>query len=315
VPAPSPGLMLVWWAGLAWLVLARGRWRWLALATPLAALVHVLAPVQAASQLEVTFLSVGHGDATVLSHAGRHVLIDAGGVPNGADVGQRFVVPFLRQKRISSLELAVLTHAHPDHALGLVSTLEQVPTRRLWLPPSPTGPLINDVVDAAEGAEVEVIERGHEGLVLGDVRFEVLGPPVDRVLIEDENDRSIVLKVTHGAVSFLLTGDIEAAGEEALGEVGEVTVVKAPHHGSDTSSSAGLVASTRPRFVVFCVGRYNRFRFPRAEVVERWEQAGARCYRTDLDGAITFRSDGIDVSVETYSPPTPSQARRGWLRR
>ncbi|MCA3016436.1 MAG: ComEC/Rec2 family competence protein, partial [Myxococcaceae bacterium] len=315
VPAPSAWLSALWWAGLLGFVLLRGRWRLAVVATPLAALLHLGLPAPGAEgAVEVTFLAVGHGDATVVSHRGRHVLIDGGGVPNGADTGARFVLPFLRQRRISSLELAVLSHAHPDHALGLISTLEKVPTKRLWLSPSPPGPLTTDLIAAAEGADVELIERGHEGLRLGALTLEVLGPPVDRANLTDENDRSIVLKLTHGRVSFLLTGDIEAPAEEALGDVGEVTVVKAPHHGSDTSSTPMLVETTRPRFVVFCVGRGNRFRFPREDVVERWERAGARCYRTDRDGAVTFRSDGQDVTVETFAPKPAQARRRAWFR-
>lgn len=75
------------------------------------------------------------------------------------------------------------------------------------------------------------------------------------------------------------------------------------------------LAQTRARYVVFCVGRNNRFGFPRADVVARWEQAGARCYRTDRGGAITFRSDGRDVQVETFAPKEPGQARRPAPRR
>jgi competence protein ComEC len=151
-------------------------------------------------------------------------------------------------------------------------------------------------------------------LRVGDARLEVLGPPPERGDFDGENDRSMVLRVTHGDVRFLLTGDIEAAAEELL-EPGPVTVLKAPHHGSDTSSTPAFVAKTRPRFVVFCVGRNNRFGFPRASVVARWTAAGARCFRTDLDGAITFHSDGRDVTVETFGTPALPQARRPPLRR
>ena len=118
-----------------------------------------------------------------------------------------------------------------------------------------------------------------------------------------------MLLVRHGEVSFLLAGDVEAAGEAAL-HLGAVTVVKAPHHGSDTSSTPTFVAQTRPKHVVFCVGRRNRFDFPRADVVRRWQAVGARCHRTDVDGAITFSSDGRDVTVETFNPPGERQARR-----
>lgn len=304
------GLVLAgWWLGLLALVFLEGRWRWFALAAPAALAIHLAGPQQT-DALSVTFLAVGHGDAVVLSSQGHHALIDGGGVPRGHDTGRRFVLPFLRQQRISRLDLAVLSHAHPDHALGLISTLEEVPVDRLWLPAEVgDGPLVQELVAAAGDAQLEEQEVGATPWRLGAARLEVLGPPLDRSQLEGENDRSIVLLVRHGEVSFLLMGDVEAAGEAAL-RVGQVTVVKAPHHGSDTSSTPELVAKTTPRHVVFCVGRHNRFDFPRADVVRRWQSVGARCHRTDVDGAITFKSDGREVTVETFNPPGERRARR-----
>jgi competence protein ComEC len=310
LPAPRPELMLAWWLGLALLVLARGKWRSMALVAPAALALHLLAPAGPGLETRVTFLSVGHGDAIVISSRGHHALIDGGGVPEGSDTGLRFVVPFLRQARIERLDLAVLSHAHPDHALGLISTLEIVPVDRLWLPADVgSGPLVHDLTSAAGDAEIEEKEAGEPGLRLGDVDLEVLGPPRGQSRLEGENDRSVVVLLRHGDVTFLLTGDIEEEGERALGALGPVTVMKAPHHGSETSSTEPFVAATRPKHVVFCVGRRNRFHFPREPVVERWKAIGAQCHRTDLDGAITFISDGKDVRVEKFGPVLERRAR------
>lgn len=313
LPAAPAALMALWWLGLALLVLARGRWRALALVAPAALALHLVGPREEGG-LRVTFLAVGHGDAVVLSSQGQHALIDGGGVPEGHDTGQRFVLPWLRHERIERLELAALTHAHPDHALGLISVLEEVPTKRLWLHAEPgEGPLVNDLLAATAGAEVEEKEAGDEGLTLGEARLEVLGPPADQSMLEGENDRSLVLLVRHREVTVLLTGDVEAAAEASLAP-GAVTVMKAPHHGSDTSSTPEFVARTRPKHVVFCVGRRNRFDFPRADVVRRWREVGAQCHRTDVDGAITFVSDGHDVRVEKFAP-RPERQARAWRRR
>jgi competence protein ComEC len=248
--------------------------------------------------LTVTFLAVGQGDAVVLSSAGHHALVDGGGTPNGADTGERFVLPYFKRRHIEALDFVALSHAHPDHALGLASVMRKVPSARLLLPAGVgDGALVQPLRQSA--AAVSELEVGAAPFSLGEARVEVLAPPTDRILLEGENDRSMVLRVKHRDVVFLLTGDVEEAGEENL-EPGPVTVMKAPHHGSKTSSSPRLLESARPRYVVFCVGRHNRFGFPSAEVVERYEGLGARCYRTDLDGAITFKSDGHDVSVETF---------------
>lgn len=296
--APSTPVLIAWWLGLAALVLLRARARWLALVAPAALLLHLAGPREA--PLTVTFLAVGHGDAIVVSSRGHHALIDGGGVPNGSDPGRRVVLPFLKQRRIDALELVALSHAHPDHALGLVTVLDEVPTRRLWLHAgSEEGELLDALLASADEAQVERRAAGSAPFTLGDVTFEVVGPSHEAARLPDENDRSLVLLLKHGEVSFLLTGDIEAAGEADL-NVGPVTVMKAPHHGSDTSSTEGFVGKTKPKHVVFCVGRDNRFDFPRRDVVRRWQRAGARCHRTDLDGAITFVSDGRDVTVEPF---------------
>ncbi|MBL9039299.1 MAG: DNA internalization-related competence protein ComEC/Rec2 [Archangium sp.] len=312
IPAPPLSLVVGWLLCLLAIVLLTRRWRALGVAG-LALLGWLMIVPTEANTTDVTFLSVGHGDAIVVSSRGHHALIDGGGNPHGADPGRKTVLPFLKQRGIRSLDLAVLSHPHPDHALGLASTLRELPVKRLWLPAgATTGTLIEEVTDAADEAEVEAIEVGHAPVQLGDVRIEVLGPPADRALLEGENDRSIVLRVRHGEVTFLLTGDVEEAAEAVL-TAGPATVLKVPHHGSRTSSTPRFVEETHPRYAVFSVGLHNRFGFPNGEVVERYESVGAQMLRTDLDGAITFHSDGRDVTVDTFHPRR-ERARLGSAR-
>jgi len=304
LPMPSLGTWTTgaFYAGLLLFALGHGRWRWGGLLAPLALGLAVGSVLLPRPGLRVTFLSVGHGDAAVLSSRGHHAIVDGGGVPNGADPGRHVVVPFLREEGIGRFDLAVLSHPHPDHALGLATALAAVPASRLWLSAgSADGPLSRQVMDAATGAQVEEVESGHAPFQLGEAQVEVLGPPKDRVLLEGVNDRSVVLRVRHGEVSFLLTGDVEEEGEAVL-EPGHATVLKAPHHGSRTSSTEDFVKKVRPRFVVFCVGVANRFGFPHAEVVDRYQQVGAKCLRTDVHGAVRFESDGHDVRVTPFLP-------------
>ncbi|WNG52792.1 DNA internalization-related competence protein ComEC/Rec2 [Archangium minus] len=312
---PSFGLAasLLYAAGLAFWALGERRWRMGGILAPVGlVLVFVVPRLVPEPGLRITFLSVGQGDAVVLSSQGHHALVDGGGVPGGADPGLRVVVPFLKASRIDRLDLAVLSHPHPDHALGLISALEQVPTERLWLSAgSADGPLSRKLVETATGAQVEEVQLGHPAYALGEASLEVLGPPVDRELMEGVNDKSVVLLVRHGDVTVLLPGDVEEEGEAALlasGRLGPVSVMKAPHHGSRTSSTEEFLAQLRPRFVVFCVGRRNRFGFPHPEVEARYQHLGTECLRTDVHGAITLESDGHDVRLSTFlttEAPTP----------
>jgi competence protein ComEC len=288
-------------AGMLAFAIGSGRWRIGTALVPLGIAFGLVFPWALPQPgLRCTFLSVGHGDSIVLSSRGHHALVDGGGVPHGTDTGRKYVLPFLREMAIRELDLAVLSHPHPDHALGLISALRKVQARTLWLPAGETkGPLSLQLIEAAASARAEEVEAGHSPFPLGEATIEVLGPPRDRILLKNVNDRSVVLRVRHGQVTLLLTGDVEEAGEELL-ESGQITVLKAPHHGSLTSSSPGFVASAKPRFVVFCVGRNNRFRLPDGEVENRYRRVGAECFRTDLDGAVSFESDGRDVRWKTF---------------
>lgn len=114
-----------------------------------------------------------------------------------------------------------------------------------------------------------------------------------------ENDNSLVLRLVHGEVSILLPGDVEHEGEALLLARGwdlSADLLKAPHHGSRTSSTAAFVDAIEPAHVVLCIGENNQFKFPAPEVVERYEQAGARVHRTDLH-AVAFVSDGRSLSL------------------
>ena len=112
---------------------------------------------------------------------------------------------------------------------------------------------------------------------------------------KDFNNDSLVLKLTYGDVRILFTGDIGRKVELRLVESGEnlrAEIVKVPHHGSKTSSSAEFLDAVRPQYAVFSLGQRNRYRFPSAAVVERYRERGCRVLRTDRLGAIRLRTDG-----------------------
>jgi competence protein ComEC len=125
------------------------------------------------------------------------------------------------------------------------------------------------------------------------------------------NSRSCVLRIAtpHGAV--LLTGDIEERDERILLATGtalNATVMLAPHHGSGTSSSSALLGVVRPQHAVFAVGYRNRFGHPKHEVLGRYSAAGATVWRTDRDGAITFRLEEDGVTAARFR----DEQRRYW---
>jgi competence protein ComEC len=133
------------------------------------------------------------------------------------------------------------------------------------------------------------------------VSVEVLGPRPRRPPRSVRNDDSIVLALRFGDVRFLLTGDIEAAGEAELlrrdREALAAAVLKVPHHGSRGSSRADFVAAVHPVLAVASAGARNPFGHPHPDVLRRYRDAGALVLRTDRDGTTFVSTDGRRVWI------------------
>ena len=143
--------------------------------------------------------------------------------------------------------------------------------------------------------------------VIDGVTIEVLHPlngPERSAFPElGENDNSLVLRLTYGQTHVLLPGDVEKDGEALLLSRGadvSADILKAPHHGSRTSSTTDFIRAVHPKYVVFCVGLRNQFGFPAPEIEQRYAEAHCERYRTDLDGAVTFSSDGEHITARPY---------------
>ena len=279
----------VWWTvplaliGIAWVLLPRG-----APARHVGALMllplFVVAPAPLApGSAQVTFLDVGQGLATVVRTT-RHALLYDSGPAYGlqADAGERVVVPFLRGEGIATLDAVVVTHDDTDHSGGAASVVRTLPARLLLSSVAGAHP-VRDLVP------YRLPCYAGQRWTWDGVEFAVLYPPVDR---HDDpragpNARSCVLRVQTAYGAVLLTSDIEARDELALLTSGQplaARVALVPHHGSRTSSTARFVAAVGAEHAVFTVGYGNRFGHPKADIVARY--AGARRWRTDLDGAV-----------------------------
>ena len=250
-----------------------------------------------AGALRVTFLDVGQGDAAILEMPDGEVwLVDAGGLASARDLASASapggaITRALAAQGHDHVDVAILSHPHPDHYLGLAAL--GVPVTEIWaadaraLPPTPAGrlPSFDELVPhpthpplgtrALAGARVTVWAPAFDGREGAD--------PVRTV-----NDNSLVVSISYAGHTILFAGDIEREGEDVLVAAGlpHVDVVKVPHHGSPTSSSEPFVAATHPRLAVISCGVANAFGFPSPAVVARWQAAGAEVARTDQDGSV-----------------------------
>ncbi len=216
------------------------------------------------------------GIPAVLVETRSHTLLyDAGALyRSGFDTGREIVLPAMRAKSWQTLDRVVVSHADNDHAGGIPAILEAYPDAQVLMGPD---------VELPGGA----ICRAGQAWTWDEVRFEILHP--DSAFHHRGNDSSCVLKVATSAGSLLLTGDVETAGERALmADAASLAsdVVIVPHHGSATSSSAALVAATAPDHALVSAGYLNHWGFPKPQVAQRWQGAGAAMVSTGDAGAV-----------------------------
>ena len=255
--------------------------------------------------LRVTFLSVGEGDAAVVRFPGSRVMvIDGGGSYGGFDAGERIVAPYLWSQKIMRVDYVALSHPDLDHFGGLDFVAMNFAPRAFWS----TGLASVDVSYARL-----IDDLGRAGISMVQVRAAAPISSIGGVAIaslngnagveKTQNNSSMVLRFRFGESSLMFTGDIESAGEHAmLAKRGDLraTILKVPHHGSATSSTADFVAAVRPDVAVISDGYLNNFHFPAPAVVQRYAEAGAILMRTDLDGAVTVDARPDHIAIRSF---------------
>ncbi|WP_074572149.1 DNA internalization-related competence protein ComEC/Rec2 [Selenomonas ruminantium] len=259
-------------------------------------------------ELQVHFIDVGQGDAAlIITPHGHAFMFDTGGTRDGNfDIGAKVDVPYLLHYGVLRLDGIFLSHAHEDHAAGCGSILKKIPVTQVITADE-------GVLDYARSMKLgdndPLLHKFHVGrqgeqLVVDGVTIEVLfAPPLKEGDNKTGNEASNVYRLSYGKASVLFTGDLTKEREVQLLSEGinpVSTVLKAGHHGSDTSSSPEFLQAVRPIYGVFCVGADNSFGHPKPDVVKRFAKQGIKTYRTDEDGAVVFYTDGEHIRVEKY---------------
>lgn len=261
-------------------------------------------PVTAGHEMQVHFIDVGQGDSILIeSPSGKTMLID-GGV-KGA--GQQ-IVSYLKELGINKLDIVVATHPDADHIGGLIPVLDNMTIEQFYdsgkVHTSQTFEEMLTRIDE-KNISYHVPKIGDDIEFDKDVNVKVLNANDQAT---DNNDASIVLKMTYGNVSFLLTGDAGVALEKEMLQYDvKATVLKAGHHGSNTSSSEEFIQAVKPEVTILSYGEDNKYGHPHAEIVDRLQAIGSKIYATADLGTITVSTDGVNYTVngkETFSVET-----------
>ncbi|PRO66665.1 MBL fold metallo-hydrolase [Alkalicoccus urumqiensis] len=246
--------------------------------------------------MTIHFIDAGQGDATLFElDSGETLLFDTG------DYQSDDVVDYLGAQGIEEIDILVGSHPHADHIGQMDLVLEQLAVDEVWLSGAVTSSnTFERVLDAVDGSGA-VYEEPRAGDVfdLGPLEIDVLHPSS---LSGNLNDDSLAVRMVYGEVSVLLTGDVEASGEEAMlsrGKPVDADIFQLGHHGSNTSTTQAFLDAVSPETAIVSYGADNSYGHPHAEVVERVEASGADLYGTADHGTIVVTTDGADYTVET----------------
>ncbi len=270
--------------------------------------IYIITPYLSGNDLRITFLDVGQGDASFVELPDRKIMLIDGGTRD-PDMGRRVIAPYLWSKGIKRVDYIVLSHPHLDHFGGLIYIMNNFDIGEIWL----NGRVTFEAVELFQ--EIKRSKIPYKILRRGDVlefdKYRVyFFHPYDefyanspRGEYSSENSDSLVFKIEAGDASILFTGDIEVEADENLLYLGnwlKSDVLKAPHHGGRTSNSMGFIQLVSPQIAVVSVGKNNIFHHPHKEALKRYEDAGVRIFRTEMDGAVAIISRDESYEIETY---------------
>ena len=245
------------------------------------------------NEVNINFIDIGQGDACLIRGKQNNILIDTGGITFGkGDNGKSVLIPYLQKHGVKKLDFVFVSHLDADHCKNLSSLSKEVKIKNLFFRKDG----YRDFVKKYGEVKAENIYNIENNLKLNleDVSLEVLKAKDST----EENERSIIVRVTVNEKKILFTGDIGSFTENQLikNDI-DCDYLKVAHHGSKNSSSLEFLSASSPKTSIISCGYKNRYNHPHKDVLDRIKSTGSDVFRTDLQGNIMLRINKFEEKI------------------
>lgn len=227
-----------------------------------------IAPFNNAITCEISFINVGQGDSTLIRTNFNSVLIDTGGSLY-SDIANNNLIPYLRSKRIYKLDAVFITHNDIDHNGALNSLKNNF--------------IVYNIYNNDANFPIKIGGMNFDNLNLYGKKY------------QNDNDKSLVLKVDINSYKLLIMGDASIAIENEIMLHNKniyCDIFKVGHHGSNSSTSQEFINYLKPKVAIISCGLNNVYHHPHVEVLDILKKYKIPVRRTDLEGTITYKFYG-----------------------
>lgn len=249
--------------------------------------------IEAVADMEVHFIDVGQGDATLIKADDKYMLIDAGDNSKGTTVQS-----YLKKQGVDKLDYLILTHTDADHIGGADVIITKFEVDTLFIGDfKKDNSTYEELMDAIEYKRLKYSTPavGNE-YRLGNAIFTIVAP---NTTYDDPNNSSIALLFKNGENTFLFTGDCEEESETDILANGidiDCDVYKVGHHGSRTASGKDFLKAISPEYGIISCAEENSYGHPHAEVLNNLRNMSVKVFRTDEQGSVVAYSNGTEIT-------------------
>ncbi len=249
-----------------------------------------------AAQYRVHVLDVGQGLSVLVQSKDSALLYDGGDKAASA-----YVVSYLNHLGISKIDYLISSHYDSDHLYGVIAAMNAFEIHTLIGADYVTdSPAYDAFVQACENWNLPTaLPQNGDTFPFGDGNFQVFHS--EATGHDDENNYSLLVKLTIGENSLLLTGDASVSVEnELLNNDYDLNsdILVLGHHGSSDSTGRNFLETVSPEYAIISCGLFNDYGHPHWEIMDLLKEEQLSTYRTDLQDSILFTMTGDRILFE-----------------